>query len=96
MNTPQAKFSKSTDLFEQAGKPLALLSQSKPVKDVIHATIDRTLEAIVFITGFPPAADRIKNGHLVVAAAVARFGYKEIEVRCSMDTHYVDEIAKVV
>ena len=82
MNTPQAEFSKSTDLSKQAGKPLALLSQSKPVKDVIHETIDQTLEGIVFVTGFPPAADRIKNGRLVVVAAAERFGYKEIKLCC--------------
>lgn len=66
------------------------------VKDVIHETINRTLEAIVFVTGFPPAADRSKNGRLAVAAAAAHLGYQEIVDRCNIDTHYVDEIAKVV
>ena len=84
------------DLFEQVGKPLALLSQPGPMKDVIHETINQTLEAIIFINGFPPAADRAKNGHLIVAAVAARLHYQEIIDRCSIDTHYVDEIAKVV
>lgn len=96
MGTPPVKFSTNTDLFEQVGKPLALLSQSGPVKDVIHETINRTLEGIVFVAGFPPAADRTKNGRLIVAAAAARLSYKEIWDRCNIDTHYVDEIAKVV
>jgi hypothetical protein len=78
------------------GKPLALLSQSRLVKDVIHETINSTLEGIVFIAGFPPAADRTKNGRLVVAAVAAKLGYEEIKNRCNLDTHYVDEIAKVV
>jgi hypothetical protein len=93
---PPVKFSTNTDLFEQVGKPLALLSQSGPMKDVIHKTINRTLEGIVFITGFPPAADRTKNGRLIVAAAAACLGYKEIKDCCNIDTHYVDKIAKVV
>ena len=59
----------NTDLFEQVGKPLALLSQPGPVKDVIHETINQTLEVVVFVNGFPPAADRSKNGRLAVAAA---------------------------
>jgi hypothetical protein len=66
------------------------------VKDVIHETIDRTLEGIVFVAGFPPAADRTRNGRLVVAAAAAKLGHQEIKDRCNLDTHYVDEIAKVV
>jgi hypothetical protein len=78
------------------GRPLALLSQSRPVKAVMHETIDRTLEGIVFISGFPPAADRIKNGRLVVMAAAEKLNYEEIKNRCKVDTHYVDEIAKVV
>ena len=84
------------DLFEQVGKPLATLSQSGPVKAVIHETINRTLEGIIFVTGFPPAADRTKNGRLIVAAAAACLGYKEIKDRCNIDTHYIDQIAKVV
>jgi Domain of unknown function (DUF6532) len=78
------------------GKPLALLSQSRSVKDIIHETIDRTLEGIVFVSGFPPAPDRIKNGRLVVMAAAATLGYEEINNRCKVDTHYVDELVKVV
>jgi hypothetical protein len=31
-----------------------------------------------------------------VATAAANLGYKEIEDRCNINTHYVDEIAKVV
>ena len=84
------------DLFEQVGKPLAFLSQSAPVKDIIHETINQTLEAIIFVTGFPPVADRSKNGRLTVAAAAAHLGYQEIIDRCKIDTHYVDKIAKVV
>jgi hypothetical protein len=95
-STLQAEFSTSTDLHEQVGKPLALLSQTRLVKDVIHETINSTLEGIVFIAGFPPAADRTKNGRLVVAAVAAKLGYEEIKNRCNLDTHYVDEIAKVV
>jgi hypothetical protein len=96
-STPQAgKFSESTDLFEQAGKPLALLSQSQPVKDLIHETIDRTLEAIVFVSGFPPVVDRIRNSRVIVAAVAAKLGFKEIEARCGVDIHYIDEIVKVV
>jgi hypothetical protein len=34
------KFSTNTDLFEQVGKPLATLSQSGPMKAVIHETIN--------------------------------------------------------
>ena len=67
-----------------------------PVKYVIHETINQTLEAIIFVTGFPPAADRSKNGRLTVAAAAAHLGYQEIIDCCNIDTHYVDEIAKVV
>ena len=77
-------------LFEQVGKPLAALSQSAPVKDVIQKTINRTLEAIIFVT------DRSKNGHLAVAAAPAHIGYQAIIDSCNIDTHYVDELAKVV
>ena len=95
MGIPSVEFSANMDLFEQVGKPLALLSQFPPVKDVIHKTINRTLEAIIFVTGFPPAADRSKNGHLAVAAAAAHLGYQEIIDCCNIDTHYVDEIAKV-
>jgi hypothetical protein len=95
-STPLADTSESTDLVQQAGKPLALLSQSQAVKDVIHETIDRTLEAIVFVSGFPPVADRIRNGRLVVAAAAVKLGFKKIEARCTADIHYADEIAKVV
>jgi hypothetical protein len=32
----------------------------------------------------------------VAAAAAAKLGHREIEDRCNLDTHYVDEIAKVV
>jgi len=66
------------------------------MKNVIHEMINQTLEAIIFVTGFPPAADRSKNGHLTVAAAAAHLGYQEIIDHCNIDTHYVDEIAKVV
>jgi len=66
------------------------------MKDIIHETVSWTLEAIIFITGFPPAADRSKNGCLTVAAAAAHLGYQEIIDHCNIDTHYVDEIAKVV
>jgi hypothetical protein len=66
------------------------------VKDVIHETIDRTLKAIVFVSGFPPVADRIRNGRLIVAAAAVKLGFKKIEAHCSADIHYADEIAKVV
>ena len=96
MGTPSVKFLVNMDLFEQVGKPLALLSQPGPMKDVIYETINQTLEAIIFINGFPPAADRAKNGCLAVAAAADRLLYQEIIDRCSIDTHYVGEIAKVV
>ena len=66
------------------------------MKDVIHETINRTLEAIIFVTGFPPAVDRSKNGCLTVAPVAAHLGYQEIIDCCNIDTHYVDEIAKVV
>jgi len=37
-----------------------------------------TLEAIVFVTGFPPAADRSRMAVSQVAAAAAHLGYQEI------------------
>ena len=84
------------DLFEQVGKLLALLSQSVPMKNVIYEIIKTTLKGIIFFAGFPPAADRSKNGHLTMAAVEAHLSYQEIIDCCNIDTHYVDEIAKVV
>jgi hypothetical protein len=96
MRTPKAYFSKATDLVEQVGKPLAILLQSRSIKSIIHDSINRTLEGIVFISGFPLAADRAKNGRLIVMEAATKLGHEEIRDRCKVDTHYVDEMVKVV